>query len=106
MLPRADVDLDALDAFVPVVLGCVSLLRRVDSIARAVSAATPATPAGQDAPTGDADPVVHALLGAIALRGRIRARLDEEVPARACKEGTEVSPHQGKRGPRPRALLR
>jgi hypothetical protein len=83
MLPRREADLDAADAFLPLLLGTVSALRRFDGVLSRVPAAPPGAPAPVPASPEDRA-TVHLILGVISLRDRLEAHLDRLPPPAAA----------------------
>ena len=76
MLPRRDADLDASDPFLPLVLGVVSLARRLDAVLDVI----PQAPASLDpqpgtSPVPEDDATIHLLLGIISVRRGLSSHL-------------------------------
>lgn len=95
MLRRRDADLDSADTFLPLVLGSLSLARRVerylDSVPVAPEAAGPSR-----APSSPDDPTTLLILGILALGRRLRAEIEgaatSEPDSAPLRRAADVSP--------------
>jgi hypothetical protein len=99
MLPRREADLDAADTFLPLVLGMVSLARRLDAVLEVVpSAPARRGPEPGRSPPADDQATIHLLLGIIALRRGLSSHLHAEAGDSGAAASSDVrAPHAEER---------